>query len=187
MHSHTAGAFWLLNFQDSEDCVPLCLFLLIFLILPSLVCKANHLGGSAFLQSFFRLWVCEQALAGIPLGFGIFVGDKIFCNFMQFQIHYYSRVTCTHLPSYICAIHYSTCCMFSVAATVLLFFNINWLCYIITYIYMYMCMLILYIDHAANRGEAGVVDTHWHAQGGGGVGQGAANRSEKYVICCVFV
>ena len=37
--------------------------------LPSLVLKARHLGGSAFLN-FYRLKVSEQALGGIPPGFG---------------------------------------------------------------------------------------------------------------------
>ena len=40
--------------------------------LPSLVPKARHLGGSAFCN-FYRLGVSEQALGGIPLGFGIVV------------------------------------------------------------------------------------------------------------------
>ena len=39
-------------------------------ILPSVVLKARHLGGSAFCN-FYRLGVAEQALGGIPLGFGI--------------------------------------------------------------------------------------------------------------------
>ena len=43
--------------------------------LPSLVLKARHLGGSAFCN-FYRLEVSEQALGGIPLGFGIVVEDK---------------------------------------------------------------------------------------------------------------
>ena len=36
--------------------------------------KAKHLGGSAFCN-FYRLGVTEQALGGIPLGFGIVVED----------------------------------------------------------------------------------------------------------------
>ena len=43
--------------------------------LPSLVLKARHLSGSAF-RNFYRLKVSEQALGGIPLGFGIVVEDK---------------------------------------------------------------------------------------------------------------
>ena len=43
--------------------------------LPSVVLKARHLGGSAFCN-FYRLKVFEQALCGIPLGFGIVVEDK---------------------------------------------------------------------------------------------------------------
>ena len=43
--------------------------------LPSLVLKARHLGGSTFCN-FCGLKVSEQALGGIPLGFGIVVEDK---------------------------------------------------------------------------------------------------------------
>ena len=43
--------------------------------LPSLVLKAKHLTGSAFC-CLYRLEVSEQALDGIPLGFGIVVEDK---------------------------------------------------------------------------------------------------------------
>ena len=43
--------------------------------LLSLVFKAKHLGGSAFCN-FYRLEVSEQALGGIPPGFGIVVEDK---------------------------------------------------------------------------------------------------------------
>ena len=42
---------------------------------PSLVLKARHLSGSTFC-SFHRLEVSEQALGGIPLGFGIVVEYK---------------------------------------------------------------------------------------------------------------
>ena len=44
-------------------------------MLPTLVLKARHLGGFAFCN-FYRLGVPEQALGGIPLGFGIIVEDK---------------------------------------------------------------------------------------------------------------
>ena len=50
--------------------------------LPSLVLKARHLSGFAFCN-FYRLEVSEQALGGIPLGFGIVVEDKpseLSCN-----------------------------------------------------------------------------------------------------------
>ena len=43
--------------------------------LLSLVLKARHLSGSAFCN-FYRLRVPEQALGGIPLGFGIVIEDK---------------------------------------------------------------------------------------------------------------
>ena len=42
------------------------------MVLPSLVLKATQLDGSAFCK-FYRLGVSEQALGGIPLGFGIVV------------------------------------------------------------------------------------------------------------------
>ena len=44
-------------------------------MLPPLVLKAGHLGGSAFCN-FYRLGVPEQALGRIPLGFGIVVEDN---------------------------------------------------------------------------------------------------------------
>ena len=48
-----------------------------------IVChKARHLGGSAFCN-FYRLGVPEQALGGIPLGFGIVVEDK---PFVEYQV-----------------------------------------------------------------------------------------------------
>ena len=48
----------------------------LFLYVPSLYFfKARNLSGSAFCN-FHRLGVPEQALGGIPLGFGIVVKDK---------------------------------------------------------------------------------------------------------------
>ena len=44
--------------------------------LSPLVLEARHLGGSA-LCYVYRLGVPEQALGGIPLGFGIIVEDKL--------------------------------------------------------------------------------------------------------------
>ena len=43
-------------------------------IKPSLVLKARHFSGSAFCNSY-KLGVPEQALGGIPLGFGTVVED----------------------------------------------------------------------------------------------------------------
>ena len=54
----------LLNQDTWSLCLP-------FLVLP----KARHLGDSAFCN-FYRLGGPEQALGGIPLGFGIVVEDK---------------------------------------------------------------------------------------------------------------
>ena len=47
----------------------------VYVVRPSLPLKARHLGGSAFCN-FYGLGVPEQALCGIPLGFGIIVEDK---------------------------------------------------------------------------------------------------------------
>ena len=43
---------------------------------PLIVLKARHLSSSAFCTGFSRLEVPEQALDGIPLGFGIGYEDK---------------------------------------------------------------------------------------------------------------
>ena len=43
---------------------------------PSSQGYTPHLGGSAFCN-FYRLGVPEQALGGIPLGFGIVIEDKL--------------------------------------------------------------------------------------------------------------
>ena len=59
--------------------------------LPSLVLKARHLGGSAFCI-FYKLGVPEQALGGIPLGFGNVVEDKP----SELSLVYKVKVQCIH-------------------------------------------------------------------------------------------
>ena len=54
--------------------------------------RLGTLGGSAFCSNFYRLGVPEQALGGIPLGFGIVVEDKpseLLCDFL---------ISCFSLP-----------------------------------------------------------------------------------------
>ena len=51
------------------------------------VLKARHLGGSVFC----RLGMPEQALGGIPLGFGIAVEDKLS------ELHVHRHCTCNTL------------------------------------------------------------------------------------------
>ena len=53
--------------------------------LPSLVFKARHLSGSAFCN-VYRLGVSEQAVGGIPQGFGMVVEDK---HLLNLNIHLY--------------------------------------------------------------------------------------------------
>ena len=54
-----------------------------YIYLPSLVLKPRHLSGSGFCRS-------EQALGGIPLGFGIVVENKL--SYRNVCI----EVTCTY-------------------------------------------------------------------------------------------
>ena len=68
-----------------------------FFILTFLVLKARHFGGFAFCNweclkyklggsafcNFHRLGVSEQAMGGIPLGFGIVVEDKPFMYYIS--------------------------------------------------------------------------------------------------------
>ena len=67
-----------------------------------IVLKARHLSDSAFCTRFVRLEVPEQALGGIPLGFGLVVEDKptdfsCTCLIAYTNIHYNSD--CHSSPS----------------------------------------------------------------------------------------